>query len=301
MPRTQCREDSDGHPDNDIGPANRAGQNEEGVDPMNPRTRSKLPVQANPSRVLLALTAGTWLLAGSVSVWFWFSPNNDLAGLEWLGSPLLGLGTLAVLTTAYYLGARRLALRPITHGVVWLLFLFLATTVNMLTLARFVFGEWKAFQVFPVVIAFELVLVALGVHFSLKQKSRGFMSLLLIWTVVLFLGVVTSMGTLGIALQPGFWTIGFMAELGLGILAGSLVIGYSALKAQPESARGVLASVAWRVCILIGAGLLTAHFLLSAQYSIWLVSYGVVAFVLAALVAALRIPAGGRRPAGLPG
>jgi hypothetical protein len=288
-------------PDNDIEPANRAGLNEEGVDPMNPQPRSKSPVRADPSRFLLALTLATWLLAGAGCIWFWFSPSNDLIGLEWLGSPLVGLGALAVVMTAYYVGARNLGLRPTTHVLAWSLFAFLATTVNMLTLARFVFGEWKRFQVLPVVIAFELVLIALGVHLSLKQKSRGFMSLLLTWTVVLFFVVVTSMGTLGIALQPGFWTIGFMAELGLGILAGSLVIGYSALKAQPESARDVPASVAWRVCILIGAGLLTAHFLLSAQYSIWLVSYAVVASVFVVLVAVLRIPAGPRTPTALPG
>ena len=212
---------------------------------------------------------------------------------------MLGLGILAVSTTAYYLGARNLALRATTHVVAWLLFVFLATTVNMLTLARFVFGEWKAFQVFPVVIAFELVLLALGVHISIRQKSRGPMSLLLTWTVVLFLGVVTSMGTLGMALQPGFWTIGFLAELGLGVLAGSLVIGYSAIQERARSRSGMLISVAWRVCILIAAGLLTAHSLLSAQYSIWLVSYAALAFVLAALVAALRIPAREGMPVGM--
>jgi hypothetical protein len=301
MLRTRCRENSDGPPDDDIGPAGRADQNEEGGNPMNPQTRSTSPTQANTRRFLLALTLGTWLLAGAVSIWFWFSPNNDLSGLEWLGSPLLGLGALAVVMTAYSLVARNLAWRPTTHGIAWLLFLFLATTVNMLTLARFVFGSWKDFQVLPVVIAFDLVLIAVGVHFSLKQKSRGFMSLLLTWTVVLFLAVVSSMGTLGIAFQPGFWTIGFMAELGLGILAGSLVIGYSALCARPGSRRGAVTSVAWRVCVLIGAGLLTARLLLSAQYSYWFLSYAVVAAVLAVLMVALRIPAGDRTPAGLSG
>lgn len=265
---------------------------------MNAQPRSMSPVQANTSRFLLALTLGTWLLAGAVSIWFWFSPNNDLIGLEWLGSPLLGLGALAVVMTAYYLGARNLALRPTTHVVAWLLFLFLATTVNMLTLARFVFGEWKAFQVFPVVIAFELVLLALGVHISISQKSRGPMSLLLIWTVVLFLGVVTSMGPLGIAFQPGFWTIGVLAELGLGVLAGSLVIGYSAIQARARSRSGMLISVAWRVCLLIAAGLLTTRFLLSAQYSFWWLSYATLAAVIAALVTALRIPAREGMPVG---
>jgi hypothetical protein len=268
---------------------------------MNPQTRSKSPVQANTSRFLLALTLGTWLLAGGGSIWFWFSPSNDLTGLEWLGSPLLGLGALAVLMTAYDLGARNLALRPTTHVLAWSLFAFLATTVNMLTLARFIFGGWKDFQVIPIVVALELVLIALGVHLSLKQKSRGFMSLLLIWTVVLFLGVGTSMGTLGIAFQPGFWRIGLLAELGLGFLAGSLVIGYSAIQARARSRSGMLISVAWRVCLLIGAGLLTARFLLSAQYSIWFVSYAALAFVLTVLVAALRSPAGERMPAGLSG
>jgi hypothetical protein len=268
---------------------------------MNPQTRSKSPVQANTSRFLLALTLGTWLLASAASVWFWFSPSNDLVGLEWLGSPLFGSSLLAALTTVYYFAVRNRPVRPTVHAVAWSVFSFLVTIANMLTLARFVFGEWKRFQALPVVIAFELVLIALGVHLSLKQKSRGFMSLLLTWTVVLFFGVVTSMGTLGIAFQPGFWTIGFLGELGLGVLAGSLVIGYSAVKARPESPGGVMASAAWRVCILIGAGLLTARLLFSAQHSYWFLSYAVFAAVIAILVAALRIPAGQRTPAGLSG
>jgi hypothetical protein len=87
-----------------------------------------------------------------------------------------------------------------------------------------------------------------------------------------------------------------MAELALGILMGSLVIGYSAIKARPVSQRTMVTSVAWRMCLLIGASLLTAHFLLSAQYSVWLVSYAVVALLLAVLVAVLRINAGERTP-----
>jgi hypothetical protein len=244
----------------------------------------------------LALTLGTWILAASISLWFWFSPYNDLSGVEWLGSPVLGLGALAVIMTAYYLGVRNLPRRPTAHGVAWLLFLFLATVVNMLTLARFIFGEWKDFQAIPVVVAFELLLIALGVHFSLKEKARGPMFVLLTWTVVLFLVVVTGMGALGMALQPGFWTVGLMAELGLGLLMGTLVIGTSAIQARPGDRKSVLAGVAWRVCVLIVAGLLTARFLLSAQYSIWLVSYATLAIVLAVLMGALRIPAGERTP-----
>ena len=73
---------------------------------MNTQTRSMSPVRANPSRFLLALTLATWLLAGAGCIWFWFSPSNDLIGLEWLGSPLVGLGALAVVMTAYYLGGQ---------------------------------------------------------------------------------------------------------------------------------------------------------------------------------------------------
>jgi len=242
---------------------------------------------------------GTCIVACLLSVWFYFSPSGNLSGLEWLGSPLFGLPLLAALVTAYYFAARNRPIQPSMHAIAWSVFLFLVTTANMLTLARFVFGEWKGFLAIPVVVAFELIPIAAGVHISLKEKSRGPMSLLLTWTVILYLVVVTSMGTLGMALQPGFWTIGFMAELGLGILMGTLVIGSSAIKARPGSPRGVLTSVAGRVCALIGAGLLTAHLLLSAQYSIWLVSYAAVAVVLAALVAALRIPAREGMPVGV--
>lgn len=267
---------------------------------MNTKSKSKPTGQAHTSRSLLALTLGTWLVAVAGSIWFWFSPSNDLTGLEWLGSPFLGLGILAVITTVYYLGTKKLAFRASTHAVAWLLFLFLATTVNMLTLARFVFGEWKGFLVLPMVIAFELVLIALGIHFTLKQESRDFMSLLMTWTVVLFLVVVTSMPALGVGFQPGFWTIGFLAELGLGVLAGSLVIGHSALSARSGSTRGALAGLVWRLCVLLGVSLLTARLLLSAQRSIWPVSYAVVALVLTVMVAALRTPLRRQPPAGQP-
>lgn len=265
---------------------------------MNANDRSQSPDLAHRSRFLLTATVGTWILAGLLSVWFYFSPSGNLSGLEWLGSPLLGLGALAVVMTAYYLGARNLALRPTTHVVAWSLFAFLATTANMLTLARFVFGEWKDFQALPVVLSFDLIPIALGVHFSLKEKSRGPMFLILTWTVILFLVDVISMATLGMALQPGFWAIGFMAELGLGILMGTLVIGYSAVRSQTQTPSGVLTSVAWRVCILIGASLLAYHLVFSAQYSVWLFSYAAVAVVLAALVAALRVPAREGTPVG---
>jgi hypothetical protein len=261
---------------------------------MNPPIRSKSPVQAHPSRFPLALTLGTWLAAACVSVWFWFSPYGNLSGLEWLGSPLLGLGMLAVITTVYCLGVGKVALAPTAHVVAWLLFLFLATAANMLTLARFVFGEWMGFLAFPLVVAFDLVLIALGIHFSLKFKSRGFKFQVLTWTIVLLLGVVSSMATLGIALQPGFWTIGLMAELALGVTTGSLMIGYSALTAHPESRKAALAAMGWRHCILLAVSLLAAHIVLSAQVSVWLVSYAAVAFLLTVVVMALQVPTGKR-------
>jgi hypothetical protein len=274
---------------------------EAGEDLMNTQSSSTSYGQANTSRFLLALTLGTWLVAVAGSIWFWFSPSNDLTGLEWLGSPFLGLGILALITTAYSLAARNLALRATTHAVAWLLILFLATTVNMLTLARFIFGAWKSFQVVPVVIAFELVLIALGVHFSLKQESRDFMSKLMTWTIVMFLVVVTSMPALGIGFQPGYWTIGFMAELGLGVLAGSLVIAYSALRTRPGSRRGALTGLVWRLCILITVSLLAAYFVLSAQVNVWPVSYAAVALILTVAVVALRMPSGQRTSTALPG
>jgi hypothetical protein len=266
---------------------------------MDFHARSQSPFRASGSRLLLSATVGTWVLAGLLSLWFYFSPYGNLSGLEWLGSPLLGLPLLAMLTTAYYFVARNKPIRPTVHAVAWSSFVFVITTANMLTLARFVFGSWKGFQALAIVITFELIPIALAVHFSLKEKSRGPLFLILAWTVVLFLVDVTSMAALGMALQPGFWAIGFMVELGLAVLMGALVIAHSAHRARPGQREGLLTSTAWRLCILIGASLLVAHFFLSAQYSVWLFSYAAAAAVLAVLVAVLRIPAGERTPVGL--
>ncbi len=265
---------------------------------MKTKDRS-LPLDlVNSRESLLKAAVGTWILACLLSVWFYFSPYGNLSGPEWLGSPLFGLPLLTVLMTAYYFVARNKPIRPTMHVVALSSFLFVVTTANMLTLARFVFDGWKGFLAFPVVITFELIPIALGVHFSLKEKSRGPMFLILTWVVVLFLVDVTSMATLGMALQPGFWTIGFMGEVGLAGLMGSLAIGYSLQGSRSASGGSAWTGIAWRVGILVAACLLAARLVLTAQYSSWPLSYAAVAIGLAVLVAVLRVPVRDEVPVG---
>ena len=73
---------------------------------MNTQTRSKSSDQTKQSKLLFAFTICTWIVAASLSIYFYLTMHTDLSGSEWLGSPLFGLPLLVVLMTVYYFAAR---------------------------------------------------------------------------------------------------------------------------------------------------------------------------------------------------
>jgi hypothetical protein len=258
---------------------------------MNTQTRSKSSDQTKQSKLLFAFTICEWIVAASLSIYFYLTMRTDLSGSEWLGSPLFGLPLLTVLMTAYYFAARNKSIQPTVHGVVWSIFLLLVTTANMLTLARFVFGGWKGFQFMPIMGSFQLILIALGVHISLKEKSRGALFIFLTWTIVLSLLAASTFASMTVAFHSDFGKVGFVVGLGLGIWIGVMLIAYFGFRSRFVSWLDALVGWAWCMCIGNSVSMLVAFFVLLKQGQLWTFYSVVGTFSFALLVTALRISA----------
>ena len=258
---------------------------------MNTQTRSKSSVQTKQSKFLFAFTICTWIIAASLSVNFYLTMRTDLAGSEWFGSPLFGLPLVTVLMTAYYFFARNKSIQPTVHCVVWSFILFLVTTTNMLTLARFIFGGWKGFQLMPIMGAFQLILIALGVHISLKEKSRGVLFIFLTWTVVLPLLAAITFASMTVAFHSDFSTLTIVLGPGLGVWIALMMIAYFGFRSRFVSRLDALVGWAWGMCIGTSVSMLVAYFTLLKQGQLWTLYSVVGMLIFAILVTALRISA----------
>jgi hypothetical protein len=258
---------------------------------MNTQTRSKSSVKTKQSKFLFAFTICAWIVIASLSIYFYLTMRTDLSGSEWLGSPLFGLPLLAVLMTAYYFGVRNKSIQPTVYGVVWAFFLFLVTTANMLTLDRFVFGGWKGFQFMPIMGTFQLILIALGVHISLKEKSRGTLFIILTWTIVLSFLTASTFAFMTVAFHSDFGKVGLVAGLGLGVWIGLMLIAYFGFRSRFVSWLDALVGWAWCMCMGSSVSMLVAFIVLLKQGQLWTFYTLVGTFSSAILVTALRISA----------
>jgi hypothetical protein len=248
------------------------------------------PVQNRQSRFLLSLTIGTWIIAAVFSIYSFLDLRNDLSGAEWLGSPLFGLPLLAVLVTAYYFWARNKSLGSTVHVMAWLACLLLVTVANMWALARFVFGEWKGFQFMPVMGVVDLFLLAAGVYVSRREKSRGYLFLFLVWSVLWVLLVEITFAFMDTAFHSSFWRIGIVAGSGAAMWIGLLLVAYFGFRSRLGSFLDAL--VCWSWCIAAGAivEILPGNYFLTQKYLIPLyVTLGTAAF--AFLMTVLKISA----------
>ncbi len=150
-------------------------------------------------RLLLAFTIWTWIVGSIIGILFAFVLFNDFSGLEWFGSPTSGMVFLIVLMTSFYLIFRNRNLQPTMIVTIWFFFLFLATTISMIALAYASLGQWENFQSMPLLGTFLMVLWAVGVHFTLKDRQRKPLFILTLWTAVLFLIIAFTMFALGFA------------------------------------------------------------------------------------------------------
>ncbi len=161
----------------------------------------------------------------------------------------------------------------------------------MLMLARFIFDGWKSFQFMPLMGTFQLILIALGVHISLKEKTRGALFILLVWTVVLFLLTTSAFAFMDIAFHSYFWRIGYVAGPGFGIWIGLMLVAYFGFTSRFLSRLDALVGWAW--CMFIGSSvsMLVAYFVLLKPGQSWTFYSVAGTFSFAILVTALKISA----------
>ncbi len=220
-------------------------------------------------RFLLALTIWTWTVAIAVAVLFFFVLRNDLSGVEWLGSPLFGMTLLSVIVTVFYFVARNLPIQPTVTVVIWSLFLFIVTTINMLTLAHLVLGGWEDFLAMPIMGTFQVGLITGGIHFSVKEELRGAVHALLIWTVVLFLLTVTAMIALAFAFFDGWEAWQTYPVLGTGLWTALMIVAYLRLKSLSVSLLDALFYWTWSLFIGIGVSMAGVFFILLNREQLW--------------------------------
>jgi len=96
------------------------------------------------------------------------------------------MALLSVIVTVFYFAARNKPIQSTVIVMIWSLFLFLVTTINMLTLAYLVLGGWEDFQAMPVMGTFQLILV------TLKSLSVSLLDALLCWAWSMCIGISVS-------------------------------------------------------------------------------------------------------------
>ena len=218
---------------------------------------------------LFAMTIWTWIVASMIAVLFFFVLRSDLSGEEWLGSPLLGMALISGFMAVFYSAARKKPIQPTMILFVWTVFLFLATTINMFSLAHYVLGGWEDFQVMPIMGTFQLILIAAGIHLSLKKELRSALFVLLTWTIVLFLLTTSTMFALACPLF-GMWE-DWQAYpiLGTGLWTGLMVVATFLLRSRSISCLDALSSWAWSMCIGTSVSMLGVFFVLDRQEHGW--------------------------------
>ena len=245
--------------------------------------------------VLLAVTVWTWIVAIAVAALFFFVLRGDLAGSEWLGSPLLGMALLIVLMTTFYLAARNRPIQPTVLAVTWVSFLFLATTANMLTLAHFIFGRWLDFQVMPITGAFALILIAAGVHFSLKKEWRSPLFGLFTWTLVLFLLTVSTAAMFAYVHVRSSGHLMTWQDwlpypiLGTGLWTGLMAIAVLIWRARPVSWLDALLCWTWPMAIGTAVSMAAVFVILDKTGSEWPAYPIIGTWGFALLVTALKL------------
>ncbi len=223
-------------------------------------------------KFLLAITIWTWIIGSIIAIIFVFVLKDDLTGIEWFGSPTLGMVYLIILMTAFLFIARKKEIKSSIIVIIWFFFLFLATTFSMLALAYANFGAWEDFQAMPLMGTFHLILWAGGVHFSLMKKERQPLYLLLVWTVILFITTLTTMFALGFGLfiETGGWEdFQIYPIIGTSIWSGLVIIAYFVLKEPTISWIDSLFYWGWSMFIGIGTSMLLVYFILLDVGQLW--------------------------------
>ena len=223
------------------------------------------------NRFIFSITLWTWLISSIIGIVFLFIFLKDTSDLEWFGTPTFGMLYLILLVTAFYFIFRNKALKPSIVIIIWLVLLFLATTVSMIALAYSTLGIWEDFQAMPLMGTFQFVLWAVGIHFSLQNRSRKPLYLLALWTLVLFLTTLTTMLALGFGLfqYSGWEDWQIYPIIGTGIWSALIIVAYFGLKKPTISWIDALFYFGWSMCIGIGISMVSLFFNLLRTEKFW--------------------------------
>ena len=211
-------------------------------------------------------------LIGLLSFVFLFIFLGDTVGLEWFGSPTLGMVYLIILVTVFYFILRNKTIKPSVTVIIWFSFLCIATTCSMIALAFTDFGMWEDFQAMPVMGTAQLVLWAMGIHFSLQNRPRKPLYLLTLWTFVLFLTTLITMIAMGFGLftPTGGWEDWQIYPIiGTGIWSILLIVVYFSLKESTISWIDALFYFGWSMFIGITISMLCVTFILLTTFNWW--------------------------------
>lgn len=220
-------------------------------------------------RFLLGLTIWTCIIGSIIGVVFLFVLLKDFSGLEWFGSPTFAMVVLIVLMTSFYFIFRKRNIRPTICVIIWFFFLFIATTISMLAFAYTNLGQWEDFQSMPLLGTFLLVLWAIGVHFSLKDRQRKPLYILTLWAVVLFLTIAFTMIALGFGLFSSWDEWQYYPIIGFGIWALLSVIAYLVLRPTTISWIDSLFYWSWSMFIGITTSMLSVLIALLDYSDLW--------------------------------
>ncbi|MCK4844543.1 MAG: hypothetical protein KAS95_02610 [Candidatus Heimdallarchaeota archaeon] len=194
---------------------------------------------------------------------------NDFSGLEWFGNPTFGMIVLIVLMTSFYLIFRKKNIQATLVIIIWFFFLFLATSISMIALAYTSLGQWEDFQSMPLLGTFLLVLWAVGVHFTLKDRQRKPLYILTLWTAVLFLTIAFTMIALGLGLFGSWEEWQYYPIIGFGIWAILSIVAYLVVKTPTISWIDSLFYWSWSMFIGITTSMLSVYIVLLNYEDIW--------------------------------
>jgi hypothetical protein len=221
------------------------------------------------SKFLLGVTIWTGIIGSIIGILFVFVLLHDLSGLEWFGSPTFGMVILIVLMTSFYLVFRKKNIQPTLIIVIWVFFLFVATTISMIALAYANFGRWEDFQSMPLMGTFQMILWSLGIHFTLKDKERKPLFILTLWTITLFLTTATTMITLGFGLFGNWENWQIYPIIGTGLWSGFSLIVYFMIKKPTITWLDSLFYWSWTLFLGIGTSMLFVYFALLEYMELW--------------------------------
>ena len=242
------------------------------------------------NKFIFSVTVWTWLLASIIGIVFLFIFLKDTTDLEWFGTPTFGMLYLILLVTVFYFIFRNKKLKPSIAMIIWLTLLFLATTISMISLAYGNFGTWEDFQAMPLMGTSQLILWAVGIHFSLQNRSRKPLYLLALWTLVLFLTTLSTMLALGFGLfqYSGWEDWQIYPIIGTGIWSILLIVAYFSLKESTISWIDALFYFGWSMFIGIGISMISLFFILVKTTELWPLFVFIAAFGFAAFFTILK-------------